>query len=183
MLAVALGLSANASDQDLTGRASALVGLENKLREMTGKSKPEEAAAVIDGWREGHAANAAAQKELSEIRARAEADTYKALVKQGEESAQITPGNRAKVLERFTTSAALSAYLETAPAAFPGRANAGATAAHKGGSTATEQKDATTYKGKAYKDLSFSERAEWCNKDRDAWAAAKAEYDRQNGGA
>ena len=184
MLALALGLAADAKDQDVTARASALVGVDTKLRELTGKDGPA-ALAVIEGWREGSAKLAEANKELATIRDREEAAAYKALVKIGEDSAQITPANRAKVIEKFPTAATLSAYLETAPAALPGQATAAITAAHKGGSAgATEAKTDAVPKldGKAYADLSYAARAAWSKSDPDNWAAAKADYDRTKGG-
>jgi ClpP class serine protease len=185
MLALALGLAADAKDQDVTARASALVGVDTKLRELTGKSDPTAALAVIEGWREGSAKLAEANAQLKIITDREEASAYKALVKIGEDSAQITPANRAKVIEKFPTAATLSAYLETAPAALPGQATAGITAAHKGGAAgATEAKTDAVPKldGKAYADLSYAARAAWSKSDPDNWAAAKADYDRTKGG-
>ena len=179
-----LGLTAGATDQDITGRAQALITADGKLRELTGKDGPA-ALAVIEGWREGSAKLAEANKELATIRDREEAAAYKALVKIGEDSAQITPANRAKVIEKFPTAATLSAYLETAPAALPGQATAAITAAHKGGSAgAAEAKTDTIPKldGKAYADLSYAARAAWSKSDPDNWAAAKADYDRAKGG-
>lgn len=183
MLALALGLAADAKDQDVTARASALVGVDTKLRELTGKDGPA-ALAVIEGWRDGYAKLAEANKELATIRDREEASAFAALVKQGEESAQITPGKKADVLKRFPTSAALAAYLEVAPAALPS-AGKGDTAAHAGGSAgAAEAKTDTVPKldGKAYADLSYAARAAWSKSDPDNWAAAKADYDRTKGG-
>ena len=191
MLALALGLAADAKDQDVTARAQALVGVDTKLRELTGKASPEAALAVIDGWRESAGKLGEATAALKLVQDREEASAYSALVKQGEESAQITPGKKADVLKRFPTAAALSAYLEVAPAALPGRAGAGETAAIKstegvavgtGGNTG--EPAALTYKGKTYAACSFSERAAWLN-DKEHGAqgrAAKAEYDRSKGG-
>ena len=177
-----LGLGASATDQDISARAQGLTGLEAKLREATGKSEPAAMFAAIDGWREGAAKLTEAQGELAKVREREEKAAYQALVAQGEASAQITPGNRAKVIERFPTSAALSAYLETAPAALPGRANAGEREAKGGGEKKPGEGSALTFKGKTYKELSYSERAAWKQADSEQWAAAKAEYDRQKGG-
>ncbi len=191
MLALALGLAADAKDQDVTARAQALVGVDTKLRELTGKASPEAALAVIDGWRESAGKLGEATAALKLVQDREEASAYSALVKQGEESAQITPGKKADVLKRFPTAAALSAYLEVAPAALPGRAGAGETAAIKstegvavgtGGNTG--EPAALTYKGKTYAACSFSERAAWLN-DKEHGAqgrAAKADYDRAKGG-
>lgn len=191
MLAIALGLAAEAKDQEITARAQALVGVDMKLREVTGKASPEAALAVIDGWREGAAQLTSALAELAKVREREEKAAYSALIVAGEEKAQITPGNRAKVLEKFPTAATLGAFLEVAPAALPGRAGAGETAAIKstegvavgtGGNTG--EPAALTYKGKTYAACSFSERAAWLN-DKEHGAqgrAAKAEYDRSKGG-
>ena len=165
MLALALGLAADAKDQDVTARASALVGVDTKLRELTGKDGPA-AFAVIDGWREGAAKLGEANKELAKIRDREESSAHAALVSQGEASAQIVPGNREKVLRNYPTAAQLAAYLETAPAALPS-AGKGDTAAHAGGtagqgdtgaSTAGDPK-ALTYKGKTWDKLTPSEQA------------------------
>ena len=187
MLAVALGLAADAKDQDVTARASALVGVDTKLRELTGKGDPAAALAVIDGWRESAAKLGEANKELAKIRDREEISAHAALVSQGEASAQIVPGNREKVLRNYPTAAQLAAYLETAPAALPS-AGKGDTAAHAGGTAG--QGDTGTVKGvgvpkldgKAYADLSYAARAAWSKSDPDNWAAAKADYDRAKGG-
>ena len=190
-LVTLLGLTAGATDQDISGRAQALVTADSKLRELTGKASPEAALAVIDGWREGAAQLTSALAELAKVREREEKAAYSALIVAGEEKAQITPGNRAKVLEKFPTAATLGAFLEVAPAALPGRAGAGETAAIKstegvavgtGGNTG--EPAALTYKGKTYAACSFSERAAWLN-DKEHGAqgrAAKAEYDRSKGG-
>ncbi len=187
MLALALGLAADAKDQDVTARASALVGVDTKLRELTGKGDPAAALAVIDGWRESAAKLGEANKELAKIRDREEISAHAALVSQGEASAQIVPGNREKVLRNYPTAAQLAAYLETAPAALPS-AGKGDTAAHAGGTAG--QGDTGTVKGvgvpkldgKAYADLSYAARAAWSKSDPDNWAAAKADYDRAKGG-
>jgi len=189
MLALALGLAADAKDQDVTARASALVGVDTKLRELTGKDGPA-AFALIEGWRDGAAKLAEANKELAKIRDREESSAHAALVAQGEASAQIVPGNREKVLRNYPTAAQLAAYLETAPAALPS-AGKGDTAAHAGGSagqgdTGAGAKKNTggvpTLDGKAYADLSYAARAAWSKSDPDNWAAAKADYDRAKGG-
>ena len=168
MLALALGLAADAKDQDVTARASALVGVDTKLRELTGKGDPAAALAVIDGWRESAAKLGEANKELAKIRDREESSAHAALVSQGEASAQIVPGNREKVLRNYPTAAQLAAYLETAPAALPS-AGKGDTAAHAGGTAgqgdtgAQGGKDgdpkALTYKGKTWDKLTPSEQA------------------------
>lgn len=185
-LVTLLGLGASATDQDITGRASALVGLEGKLREATGKSDPASQLAAIDGWRESAGKLAEVQTQLKLVTDREEAASYAALIKTGEESAQITPANKDKVKAKFPTSSALSAYLETAPSALPGKATAGETAAHKaqGGEAVNAESAPLTFRGKTYKELSFAERAAWLN-DKDLGAqgrAAKAEYDRAKGG-
>ena len=168
MLALALGLAADAKDQDVTARASALVGVDTKLRELTGKGDPAAALAVIDGWRESAAKLGEANKELAKIRDREESSAHAALVSQGEASAQIVPGNREKVLRNYPTAAQLAAYLETAPAALPS-AGKGDAAAHAGGTAgqgdtgAQGGKDgdpkALTYKGKTWDKLTPSEQA------------------------
>ena len=180
VLAMVLGkVSPSASDQELTERATALRGLEDKLRDVTGKSEPSAAMAAIEGWKESASKLTEAQGELAKVREREEKAAHSALVRQGEESGQITGANRAKVLERFPTAAQLSAFLETAPSALPGRAAASDKPAAK---PAEDKTAALTFKGKAYKDLSYSERAAWKGEDAEAWAQAKAEYDRQKGG-
>ena len=189
MLALALGLAADAKDQDVTARASALVGVDTKLRELTGKGDPAAALAVIDGWRESAAKLGEANKELAKIRDREESSAHAALVSQGEASAQIVPGNREKVLRNYPTAAQLAAYLETAPAALPS-AGKGDTAAHAGGTAGQGDTGAQGGKGagvpkldgKAYADLSYAARAAWSKSDPDNWAAAKADYDRAKGG-
>ena len=166
MLALALGLAADAKDQDVTARASAPVGVDTKLRELTGKDGPA-AFAVIDGWRESAAKLGEANKELAKIRDREESSAHAALVSQGEASAQIVPGNREKVLRNYPTAAQLAAYLETAPAALPS-AGKGDAAAHAGGTagqgdTGTVKgagdPKALTYKGKTWDKLTPSEQA------------------------
>ena len=166
MLALALGLAADAKDQDVTARASALVGVDTKLRELTGKGDPAAALAVIDGWRESAAKLGEANKELAKIRDREESSAHAALVSQGEASAQIVPGNREKVLRNYPTAAQLAAYLETAPAALPS-AGKGDTAAHAGGTAGQGDTGASTagdprapaHKGKTWDKLTPSEQA------------------------
>lgn len=176
-----LGLGASATDQDISARAQGLTGLEAKLREATGKSEPAAMFAAIDGWREGAAKLTEAQGELAKVREREEKAAYQALVAQGEASTQITPGNKAKVIERFATSAALSAYLETAPAALPGRANADEREAKGGGEKKPGEGAALTWNGKAWAEIKPAERAALYQEDqalygrmRDAAAAAAA---------
>jgi hypothetical protein len=164
------------------GRAQALVGMDTKVRDLTGKADPAAALAVIDGWRESAAKLGEAQKELGKVRDREEAAAYGVLVKQGEDSGQITSANRAAVMKNYTTSAALGGYLETAPSALPGRATAGETPAVKSSGGVSGGGEAKLYKGKAYGDLTFSERAAWNKADPENWAAAKADYDRSKGG-
>ena len=186
MLAVALGLQADAKDQDLTTRAHALIEQDKALRSLTGKDGPA-AFAVIEGWKEGAAKLAEATAELNKVAAREEASAFAALVKTGEESGQIVPGKKDDLVKKFPTSAALSAYLSVAPIALPS-AGKGDTAAHAGGTAG--QGDTGTVKGagvpkldgKAYADLSYAARAAWSKSDPDNWAAAKADYDRTKGG-
>ena len=179
MLVVALGLAADAKDHEITARVQTLTVLENKVRETTGKADASTALATIEGWRASAAKLTEAQAELAKVQEREEKSAYQALVAKGEESAQITPGNRVGVLAKFPTSAQLAAYLEVAPRALPGQS----TAAEKPAGKVSEERSAgLTYKGKAYKDLSYSERAAWKGEDAEAWAQAKAEYDRQKGG-
>ena len=177
-----LGLGASATDQEISGRAQALTANENKLREITGKATLAEQTALIDGWREGAAKLAETQGELAKVRDREEKAAYSALVVQGEGTAQITPGNRAKVIERFPTSAALSAYLETAPAALPGRATAGDTPAgelkDKPAASATP-----TWNGKAWADLKPSEQAALYQADRDLYDSMRSAAQAQKGSA
>ena len=187
MLALALGLAADAKDQDVTARAQALAATDTKLREVTGKDGPA-AFAVIEGWKEGAAKLTEANAELAKVQAREEASAFTALVTKGEESGQITPGKKADVLKRFPTSTALAAYLEVAPAALPS-AGKGDTAAHAGGSAGQGDTGAKknpggvpTLDGKVYADLSYAARAAWSKSDPDNWAAAKADYDRTKGG-
>lgn len=173
MLALALGLAADAKDQDVTARASALVGVDTKLRELTGKGDPAAALALIEGWRDGAAKLAEANKELAKIRDREESSAHAALVAQGEASAQIVPGNREKVLRNYPTAAQLAAYLETAPAALPS-AGKGDTAAHAGGSAGQGdtgaasggEPKALTYKGKTWEQLGFAGQASLYTADR-----------------
>lgn len=180
LLITLLGLGASATDQEITGRAQALTGLENKLRDTTGGKDGAAAFAVIEGWREGAAKLSEAQGELAKVQAREEQAAYQALVARGEDNAQITPGNKAGVLAKFTTSEALGAYLSVAPRALPGQTTASDRPANK---PAEKTEPAVpTFKGKAYKDLSYSERAAWKGENADEWALAKAEYDRQKGG-
>lgn len=183
VLAMALGkVSPTASDQELTERMTALRGLEDKIRETTGKSDPGAALAVIEGWREGAAKLTEAQGELAKVRDREEKTAYAALVSQGELSAQITPGNRAKVLERFPTSSSLSAYLETAPAALPGRATAAETQP-KAPEGKPAEGGALTYQGKAWKDLKPAEQAALYQADRPLYDQMRGAAMAQNGGA
>jgi ClpP class serine protease len=168
-----LGLGASATDQDISARAQGLTGLEGKLREATGKSEPAAMFAAIDGWREGAAKLAEAQGELAKVRDREEKAAYQVLVAQGEASAQITPGNKAKVLERFATSAALSAYLETAPAAIPGRANAGEREAKGEGEKKLGEGSALTWNGKAWAELAPKEQAALHQADQDLYHAMR----------
>ena len=179
MLVTLLGLAADAKDHEITARVQTLTVLENKVRETTGKADASTALATIEGWRASAAKLTEAQAELAKVQEREEKSAYQALVAKGEESAQITPGNRVGVLAKFPTSAQLAAYLEVAPRALPGQS----TAAEKPAGKVSEERSAgLTYKGKAYKDLSYSERAAWKGEDAEAWAQAKAEYDRQKGG-
>ena len=83
-LVTLLGLTAGATDQDITGRAQALVTADGKLRELTGKGDPAAALALIEGWRDGAAKLAEANKELAKIRDREESSAHAALVAQGE---------------------------------------------------------------------------------------------------
>jgi hypothetical protein len=172
-LVTLLGLTAGATDQDITGRAQALVTADGKLRELTGKGDPAAALALIEGWRDGAAKLAEANKELAKIRDREESSAHAALVAQGEASAQIVPGNREKVLRNYPTAAQLAAYLETAPAALPS-AGKGDTAAHAGGSAGQGdtgaasggEPKALTYKGKTWEQLGFAGQASLYTADR-----------------
>ena len=82
--------------------------------------------------------------------------------------------------ELFNEAAA--AYLDVAPRALPGQGTAGDRPVSAGGKKPEGGAVALTYKGKAYKDLTYSERAAWKQENADEWAQAKAEYDRQKGG-
>lgn len=181
MLAIALGLSADAKDQDFSARITALRTNEDGLARLTGKADPSAAFAVIEGWKESAAQLTTAQAELAKVAAREEASAFAALVAQGEASAQITPGRKADVLARFPTSAQLKAYLEVAPTALPGQAHAG----DKPGTPPTPPVTGDgppTFKGKAYSACSFSERAAWNKAEPESWAVAKADFDRSKGG-
>lgn len=179
MLAIALGLTAESKDQEITARVQTLTGLENKLRDATGKADMGAAFAVIDGWRDGAAKLTEAQSELAKVRDREEKAAYEGLVRQGEDNAQITPGNRAGVLAKFTTSETLAAYLSVAPRALPAAANAGEKPAGKPPETPVEG----TYKGKAWDKLTHSERAELYQADRDLYNSMRSAAQAQKEGS
>ncbi len=181
MLAVAIGLGAAATDEQVSERARGLLAMESTLREKTGKPTASEQLAVIDGWKTNADALGSVNEQLAQVRAKEEAGAFAALVAKGEADAKIVPANRAKALATYKDSAALGAWLETVLPALPGLATAGDKQPVGGGKVETGE-TALTHNGKAYKDLSFSERAAWKNADPTAWTQAKAEYDRQKGG-
>lgn len=179
MLILALGgLAAGATDQDVVQRASALRDVEGKLRDVTGKASASEALAVVGAWQESSGKLAEANAELGKLRAKDVEREIARLVGEGEASGKIVPANRAKVLANYGTDpAALSAWLETAMPSVPGASGAADKPARNNETKGSGGNGAAlTWNGKAWKDLSFSERAQLHTED-------KALYEQMKGGA
>lgn len=191
MLAVALGLASDAKDQDISARAAALIGIEARLKRETTESSADAAFAAIDGWRANSGKLEAAQKELTDLRAKDDAREYSALFTKGEAEGKITPANEKSVREQHTTAAHLGAFLKTALPGVPGRANADATAAHKGGKGDEGQKgsggddkpSALTYNGKAWADMKPAEQAALFREDEAKYHEMRGAAMAQKGGS
>jgi hypothetical protein len=180
MVALALGIAASATDHDITERASALRGIESKLKEATGKATSGEAFAVIDAWKDSASKLLTVQGELAKVQAVEEQRAYSAEVEKARAEGKIVPGNEAKVLATYKTAKDLAAWRETVIAALPGAQGANEKQPANAGNKSDESASAApTWRGKTWSQLSYSERAALANEDKALFAemrgAAKGE--------
>lgn len=178
MLAMALGLAATATDQEITGAIGAFRGVDSKLREVTGKATASEAFAVVEGWRENSGKLADASKQLADLKAKDDKREIEALISQGRTEGKIVAANEAKVRARYTDPASLGAWLETAMPAVPGAANAG----DKQPEAKRDERDGVkaetpTHNGKTWAQLTHAERAALYNTDKALYEAMRASHE------
>lgn len=183
--AVAVGLSAEATDQQITERLNALQNVERKLLETTAESDAKNAFVKIDAWRDGHEKATSAlkslgdaQTEIANLRAAETERAWKAKFSEGQKTGAIVPGNADKVAADYAGDlAGLSKFVANAVPGIPGLAN------EKKGIREGEKKeeavntgspDKVTWQGKEWAALTADDKAALFREDKDLYNAMKA---------
>lgn len=125
LIALALGLTENATEDQAASRARELADLERTVRELTGGTTPAEARAALVALVEKAKAFDSSQAELAAERERARAARVAKLLEEGRASLKLTPANEAGLLRAFcgdetgakADPAALDLFLKHLPAA------------------------------------------------------------------
>jgi phage I-like protein len=172
-LLVALGLAETASDADaiaaaqsLNANAQTLSATVRDLLALTAKPNAAEALATVKAWQDSHDKLAAAQTELSSLRADNDRRQMDDLIKAGKAAGKITAANEEKV-RALGSPAAVGAFLDTALPVLPANAPPAPPPA-PGPAT-----------GKQWEQLTTAEKHRLFNDDRAAYDALKNDYERR----
>lgn len=115
---VALGLSSDADESAATAEVQKLVALESGIKQVAGKTDPQEVIGVVAAWKMKAEKHDAVEAELTKLKAEALTEQKKALI-DAAISGGVAPAKRAELeaLELSALKVCLSLLPKTAPPA------------------------------------------------------------------
>ena len=185
--AAALGMSAEASEEDVLKHVTSTSRFKSQVESQTGKTG-EEALGTVAAWKESHGKVEKVEAELTDIKAESEKAQLKSLIEGGrsgsgfeDKKPRLTKAMADKLESQVNAKEmslqAAKAFVEVLPPVAHLSANPTAQSPSSKGSV--EGSEGVSWNGKAYRNMNSRERMKLFNEDKDLFGEMRSDWESQ----